>query len=235
MITCIASGCRSFGAHFPNCGDVECVGCQPRSAADGLRLCWPHRDRIEQDAKRAALVYDELEYVLVPPGQAQVLTSGTREIGLRLNPRAIASRTGIVAVLAAWSKLIAEERGIVPPAGEVSAMSAFVAAHATWLSAYPAADDCVDELRELAHGEPWRVAHPSGTRVEVFSDCPGLAGEGCPGMLRTIIRHRDAKRASEIVCDVDALHRWPVQEWVNLGVQLERLGIAVRRGDRVTA
>lgn len=216
---CDVPSCRLLGQHRPECRDPECEGCLPRTAADGLLICWPHRDHIEQDARRAAEVFDELELVLGPsPASGAIQLGGQSvETGLRLNPAALASRTSIVAVLSAWSSLIVAERGHAAPEPTVRALAEFVASNATWLAAYPAAGDCVDELRELAHGDPWRVAHPSDSRVTVISPCPMWR---CDGVLRAIIR-RSGRRPSEIVCSIEPGHRWLAHQWIDLSTMLE--------------
>lgn len=215
---CDVTTCRVFGQHRPDCRDPDCEGCSPRLAADGLVICWPHRDHIEHDARRAAEVYVELETVLGPsPASGAIQLGGQNvETGLRLNPAALASRTAILAVLAAWSSLIVAERGHRAPESRVEALAEFVAVNATWLAAYPAAGDCVDELRELAHGDPWRVAHPSGARVTVISPCPMWR---CDGILKAIIR-RSGRRPSEIVCSVEPAHRWFAHQWFDLSAML---------------
>jgi hypothetical protein len=215
---CDVTHCRLLEQHRADCRDPECAGCLPRRAADGLVICWPHRDHIEQDARRTAEVYDELEIVLGPSPSSGAIQLGGQsvETGLRLNPRAVASRTAIIAVLSSWSSLIVAERGHRAPEPTVRGMAEFVAINATWLAAYPAAGDCVDELRELAHGEPWRVAHPSDSRVTEISPCPMW---GCDGTLRAIIR-RSSRRPSEIVCSVEPDHKWLAHEWIKLSEAL---------------
>jgi hypothetical protein len=221
VIRCEVVRCRLFEQHRPECRDVECSGCLPRPAADGLAVCWPHRDHIEQDARRVPEIYRELEMVL---GQSVVSGAiklgGQRvETGLRLNPRAIASRTSIIAVLSSWSSLIVKERGHSSPGTDVDAMAEFIAVNATWLAAYrDLAGDCVDELHGLVHGEPWRVAHPSDTRITEISPCPMWS---CDGMLRAIMR-RSGRRPSEIVCSTESGHRWLAHEWFNLAAMMER-------------
>jgi hypothetical protein len=176
-------------------------------------LCWPHRDHIERDAHQAAEVYDELALQLAPTGPGGEVTSGTRDHGLKLNPAAVEARSTIAHTFAAWTRLVAAERGFDVPAADARSMAEFVAASATWLAAHELAADCVAELRELAHGAPWRVAYPSGARTVLVGEC--LRGD-CVGELRAVLRSPGSLLPTEITCNADETHRWPVSKWLDL-------------------
>lgn len=204
--------------HRHDCDVIErpssCRGCWPRVAADGLRLCWTHHDQIARYALRAGEVYAELLLHLDPDGgSSSAPVSGTRPLGIDLNPRAVEARDRVAAVLASWSKLVVDERGFQPPAASPISTAQFVARNATWLAAHPLAGPCYDELRELAMGEPHRVAFPSGTRVRVIGECPH---EGCTGELRVIMRTAQSLLPSEVVCSVDRAHQWPPHQYLAL-------------------
>jgi hypothetical protein len=210
---CAATGCRSIGYHLDGChAEPECLGCVPRLAGDGLNLCWPHRDQIGKCATRVAEVYDELLLQLAPTGVGGEYTSGTKDPGINLNPRVVACRDRIATVLAAWAKLVVDERGFAPPGEDIRSVAAFIVDSATWLAAHPLAGECADELRDLAYGEPWRVAYPSGTRVVALSPC---TVDSCGGEMRAIIRQPASLVPSEIACNADTAHRWPVDQWLN--------------------
>lgn len=229
-LLCSAAHCRDIGRHIDSCIVATCTGCRPRSAADGLNLCWGCVRRLDGNAVRAAEVYYELAEQLAPVGTGGEMVAGTRDRGLKLNPRAVASRTNIVAVLTAWTKLIVDERGFDPPKTDPVSMAQFISNSSVWLAAYPAADDAADELRELARGEPWRVAYPSHARAyPLNSVCPEFDDKTdlrCSGHLKVIKRHPDSPRRTEIVCDPGE-HRWAPHQWLPLAVKLRGQGLAI--------
>lgn len=216
---CVAPHCRARGQHTTDCPGGDCRGCLPRPAADGLRLCRPHADGLSRDARQAAELYDELALALAGASSPICRVSGSPDRSSRIpNPAAIEVRGTIRAVLAAWCRLIAEERGVEPPRDEVADMGEYVARHAHWLAAHPAAGDASAEMRELA-ARAHRIAYPDGTRVVAVGPCPH---DGCGGTIRAVLRASDSLLPSRIVCDANADHVWPASEWITLGRQLRR-------------
>lgn len=212
-LLCVNPRCRVLGQHKPTC-EVDCRGCLPRYAADGRNLCEVCTRRLGEDARTAADLYAELEQVLAKPGSPAERTSGTPDRGTELNDRAVAARTLIRHTLVSWCLMVAEERGITVPADTPPAMAAYVALHAVWLSAHPAAGDCAHELAELAHGAPWRTAYPSGARR--FPVGPCLEVE-CPGQIVAVLRDTDQLLPSALTCDVDEGHTWTAAQWREIG------------------
>lgn len=221
MITsCAAPHCRTRGHHTADCADPHCAGCQPWAAADGLRLCQLHTRRLADDARQAARLYDELEHALQGgSGGGAGRISGTPDPARLPNPAAIEARATIRHTLAAWCRLIADERGISLPRDHVADMGEYIARHADWLAAQEYAGEASDELRELAHGRPWRIAYPDGVRRVEVGPCPH---DGCTGTIRAVLRRVDSLLPSSILCDQDADHIWPASEWITLGRQLGR-------------
>lgn len=216
---CVAPGCRARGQHANDCPGGDCRGCLPRRAADGLRLCWQHARHLETDARQLAPLYDELALALAGISSPICRVSGSPDRSSRIpNPAAIEVRGTIRAVLAAWCRLIAEGRGVELPRDEVADMSEYVARHAHWLAAHPAAGDASAELRELAV-RAHRIAYPDGTRVVAVGPCPR---DGCDGTIRAVLRASDSLLPSRIVCDANADHVWPADQWLTLGRQLRR-------------
>lgn len=236
---CVSSRCAARGYHWPDCKDADCRGCQPRLAADGLNLCLPHLEWLPQDARKAGRLYDDLAQALITSSQSGERTSGTPDRGASLNPRAVEARTTIRAVLTSWCRLIAEERGIglpsrraveelplgfigpprivLVPHDHPAAMGAYLARHADWLAAHPAAGEASEELRELvtlAHP----VAYPTGARVFPVGPCL----HDCEGTIKAILRRVDSLLPSSLVCDVDDEHTWPADQWLTLGRKLRR-------------
>lgn len=217
---CLAPRCRAYGQHHPHCRDATCRGCLPRQAADGLRLCWPHVRHLADDARQAAQLYDELEHVLIGAPAPGGRVSGSPDRTRLPNMAAVEARSTIRHTLVAWCRLISEERGVGLPRDEVADMGAYVARHAQWLAAQEYAGEASDELRELAHGRPWRIAYPDGTRVVRVGDCPH---DGCGGQIRAVLRRVDSLLPSRIVCDANADHVWPADQWLTLGRKLRRV------------
>ena len=231
---CAKPGCRAFGRHLPDCDGEDCRGCQPRPAADGLRLCLVDAERIGTDATTTADLYDELAHSVMPSGGTSGQPIGRSSDGPPVpRDKVVAIRTEIRHVLVSVCRMVGEDRGIQLPADEVSAMGAYVAKHATWLAAHGAAGEVADELGSLRR-RAWSVAYPNGTKVVEVGPCPnhdysrptekdtsGVADwPRCPGTLRAIMRPRDeGLLPSEVVCDADPEHRWASSEWR----QLDRL------------
>lgn len=209
-LACSAPRCRAFGRHLEACATDDCKGCQPRLAADGLRLCEVHVRRLGEHAHQAADVYTELALALLTSGRPDERTSGSKERGAVLNERAVQARTTIRHTLVSWCRLVSEERGITLPNDDITSLASYVAKHAQWLGAHPAAGECSDELEELARGKPWRIAYPTGARVVEVGACPL---DGCGGTVRAILRRTDSLLPSELVCDTDGSHRWSAEKW----------------------
>jgi hypothetical protein len=203
---CEGRRCRSRGTHASGCaGEPECLGCEPRLAADGLRLCWSHREAIARHALLAVEIYEELTLQLAASSSpaGDYVTSTTMDKGIKLNSAAVEARDRIMSVLSAWSSMIAEQRGFRWPTIEARPMAAFVADSASWLAAHPAAADCLDELHELAWGWPRAIAYPSGNRTIKLGACPH-----CEGSVAAVLRRPDSLVPSEVRCDLDEAHRW---------------------------
>jgi len=215
---CVAPGCRCYGRHAPDClGD--CRGCLPRLAADGLRLCRPHAEGLGRDARQAAELYDELALALAGASSPVGRVSGSPDRSRIPNPAAMEARSRIRAILASWCQLIAEERGAELPRDEVADMGEYVARHALWLAAHPAAGDAADELRELVRVAR-RIAYPDGTRRVDVGPCPH---DGCGGTIRALLRRADSLLPSAIVCSASAEHEWPADQWLTLGRQIRKV------------
>lgn len=209
-LLCVKSGCRRRGWHNDDCANDQCRGCQPWPAADGLNLCEVDTRRLGEDAMEAARLYDELGNQLTAGGGWGQRTSGSREPGLRFNARVADARNTVRQVLVGWARVVSEERGVGLPADDNHAIAAYLALHAQWLAAHPAAKEAADELREAAHGEPLRVARPSGARVMALCPCPRPE---CPGDVHAIIRPDDPLLPRLLRCDEDEEHVWPAERW----------------------
>jgi hypothetical protein len=212
---CASRRCRHIGRHTTNCSDNACRGCQPRQAADGLRLCLTHATRIGHDAAQAAALYDELALALMPAGASGEPGRGGSDGPAVPRDRVVAVRTEIRNVLVSWCRLIADERGHQLPADSVTAMGAYLTKHSTWLAAHAAAGDASDEFDSLRR-RAWGAAYPSGAHIVHVGPCPQ---PGCAGTLQATIRPADQLLPSEVACDTNDQHRWDSTQWR----QLDRL------------
>lgn len=239
-LLCAVADCAIPNRHQPACPG-DCRGCLPGRALDGAYLCGHHAGRLPVDIREAGELHAALELRLATSGIGGERTSGSPTRSPAVNGAAVEARTTIRHTLASWARLVAEERGVslpghwtlvaLPPGVQgplertwtvtdtAEAMATWLAGHAGWLAAQPYADEAVDEFRELAHGQPRRVAYPNGTRSFDAAPCPA---EGCAGMLRAILRRTDALLPSELVCSEDDGHVWPASSWLTLGRQLGR-------------
>jgi hypothetical protein len=111
-------------------------------------------------------------------------------------------------------------------------LARFVARSRDWLAAHDKADEHAAILRELATGEAYRVAFPGGTRrfilpgigpEERYLECPEeVEGGPCPGVLWTVLRKDGDYLPSQIACNHDETHQWPISTWMKLGRRLLR-------------
>lgn len=217
---CVVNGCRITGRHLPGCPG-DCAGCLPRVATDGLRLCGVCTRRIAEDATQSARLYRELEHALTRSEKPGERTSGSPDRARIPNERAVECRTLIRHTLVGWCRLIAEERGWALPPDTVPAMAAYVARSSEWLAGTDYADEAAGELHDLAHGEAYRVAYPSGARRFVVAPCPGCED----GKLIVVLRTTDSLLPSELLCDLDPEHAWPADQWLTLGRQLRKAAV----------
>lgn len=228
-VLCLLPTCRVPGRqHRDGCDGEQCT-CLRAQAADGLKLCRHHTDRIGSDAQDLAQLYDELALRLLGGTGMGERVGGTPDDTRVPNPAAVEVRTEIRHVLVAWCRLVAEERGFALPADDVEAMGAYVARSATWLAATEYADEVAGELGAL-RSRAWGVAYPSGTRTIEIAPCPMLilieAPDDpnwvptlvrCGGTVRAVLRRTDALLPSELVCDADDGHRWGAAQWHAFG------------------
>lgn len=114
-LLCAALRCRD-PRHQPGC-DQECAPHPARIAADGLRLCSWHTDRLATDAAQAAQLHAELAERLVGGSGHGEPVSGTHGHDRAPADAVVAMRTEIRHTLMSWVHLVAEERGVTLPDG----------------------------------------------------------------------------------------------------------------------
>jgi len=218
-LLCLAAYCRALGVHATDCTVTDCRGCVPRRAADGLRLCGYHTERIGLDAVRAAELHAEC--VLALAGGSGEPVRGGIPGGISLSDAATTARTEIRHTLVSWTLLIGEERGLSLPPDGMWHLGQYVAKHSQWLAAHGAAGDAVDELANLV-GLGRRAAYPDGARVIHIGSCPEVVeDEPCGGKIRALLRRADSLLPSEVVCNRVETHAWTGDRWRTLGRQME--------------
>lgn len=206
------------------CGGAGCAA-QPRPVTRGSRLCAPCARRLAADLERLPGLHRSCESALqgsrrseLPP---QGRSTGGPPPGMPFNARAADVRASILSVLGSWSGLVAQERGIVPPARTVTALALFLRHHASWLAAHETAAEAADEVGRLVRAAR-RVVEPDSSRRMEVGAC---AEADCTGSLVAHVR-TGGPALSEIVCSADAAHRWPAAEWTRLGRHLGVTGSA---------
>lgn len=253
---CLAPHCVTRARHRDDCPDVdECRGCLPRLAADGLRLCDVCARQLGENLMVAAIRYTDLGLVLTAGrGLGEIVTAST-DPNMSLNEHAADLRAEIRRALAGVCGLISRERGMAPPAlagvvervenlprgfigpprmlirsvDEVAELSVYAGRHREWLAAHSRAGRVSARLHDLAHGDAYRVAYPSGGRsFEVATPngpapCPETVdGKPCAGTLWTILRRTDSLWPAELACNVDDGHRIPFADWLRHAQRMRR-------------
>jgi hypothetical protein len=175
----------------------------------GLR----ERERVRRDLAELPELYRHCESLLVrfPPAFTQrVAGSGTT--GLVLDERVTEARRGIMAVLASWSGLVADERGVSRPRRDAAELSAFLAVHLDWLLDHRAGPCFAEEL--LAAAAAAREVSGSGPRPGI--ELGRCVEEGCDNIM---IATRGASSEFEVRCA--AGHAWRPCQWLRLARRLK--------------
>jgi len=201
--------------------------------------------RIGEDALLLVARYSDLELVLTGGRALGELVKASTDPNLSINERAADLRQDIARTLDTLCAWISRQRGITPPRrpgvawepeklprgfvgparlikyqiDEVLENASFVGRHRDWLAAQPNAGETSARLHDLAHGESYRVAYPSGGRSWPIQLGDGryapCAEEGCEGVLWSVMRHADAPYPAELICDttVGEQHAISFTDW----------------------
>lgn len=171
---CIADHCGIPNRHGEHCPGGACRGCLPRAALDGLRLCHVCTRRIAEDARTAAVLYEDMGLTLIrAQNGAQRIGAGHSSSGAPVpDDDGMEARSAIRVTLVSLARLIHDERGFTLPADDVPAMGLYVANNATWLAAHPAADEHAKDLRDIAGDRrSWRLAYPARSEKRYAGRC----------------------------------------------------------------
>ncbi|HEX8007020.1 MAG TPA: hypothetical protein VF482_11395 [Trebonia sp.] len=183
------------------------------ASEQGRRIGRGLRDRVRRDLAEVPELYQRCESLLVrfPPAFIQRVAGGGTA-GLVLDERVTEARGGIVAVLASWSGLVADERGVSRPRRDAAELSAFLAVHLDWLLDHPAGPCFAEEL--LAAAAAAREVSDSGPRPGV--ELGRCVEEGCD---HAMIATRSPASELEVRCA--AGHSWRARQWLRLARQLQ--------------
>lgn len=231
----------------PTCGEESCLRqqrsirlqercvlehakqpCRPRRAAEGLRVCLGHRDRILRQLRELGPLDRALaERALVNTGP----TAGSRssETRIPLNEPAARLRRHLRQKLAGTVRLLCEERHLAGPdfAGGRGLLSWLEAQHDV-LCSLDWIDDYATELAELT-SSAWSIAYPSGTARIQVGRCPLKVAcdvathleQQCPGTVTATVRRGDDLLPKALACDTCETET-PPHAWLTLGKQIRR-------------
>lgn len=195
---CVRDSCSLPRRHQTGCDNAEnikedgCQGCLPAQAADGLKLCSLHTERIGEDALLCARLHTDLELQLRRQGCGEV-TSGSRDKSNMPDQQVMDARFHLHALLAGMVELMTFERGLSVPglkvstrptrdadrseqgtarqkASEVEVLAALVVRHAEWFAARDDAGKHSLALNEACHGKV-RLRKGDEAKVSIWSLC----------------------------------------------------------------
>jgi hypothetical protein len=170
-------------------------------------------DRLRRDLAEVPGLYQRCESLLVrfPPAFTQRVAGGGTT-GLVLDERVTEARRDLVAVLASWSGLVADERGVTRPRRDAAELAAFLAVHLEWLLAHQAGPCFAEEL--LAAAAAAREVSRSGPGPDI--ELGRCVEDGCDS---TMIATRGTSSELEVRCA--AGHAWRPRQWLRLARQIQ--------------
>jgi hypothetical protein len=159
---------------------------RPRRALPGLYLCYGHRAQLVQLIAEMPAAYTDLDR---PPTPGPRGHGSGESRGLAVDTAAADLRRQMAGTFASWCRVIAEDRGINPPAGpEISRTAPYLVHHAEWLAAQPFVDELLVELRDL-RSNARRLTDLPARKVPLEAPCLVHAdGQRCPGTVTIVVR-----------------------------------------------
>lgn len=192
---------------------------EPRlPASAGALLCRWCQERLDRDLGRLPSLYEECGQALGGPApRPWGRRSGTPRRGMPFNTAAAECRATMLAVLASWAELVAEERRVGPPERTVPALCAFLRLHVPWLVGHSSAEDASGEVAALVRSALRAIGLSPSRRIQVGS----CVEPECPGSLDAHVPE-DGRRPSVIRCTADSTHAWPGSAWTELEARMTR-------------
>ncbi|RCG33293.1 hypothetical protein DQ384_02390 [Sphaerisporangium album] len=201
--------CEAPPCHRPASGDAR------PPALPGLRVCASCRASVRRDLLRLPDLHEACAEALTSgPRAFTERVSGRRPSGISLNEAAVSARADVVAFLACWTALVADERATPGPrSSQVTRLAGFLDQHLDWLLGHPAAGSLAAEIAEVTAAARAALEPRRESRRELGS-C------GNPGCSLTLYAGSGPGQASEVRCE--AGHVWHPREWLLLGRPLDR-------------
>ncbi|MFG3106234.1 hypothetical protein [Streptomyces tendae] len=184
----------------------------------GLAVCSACRQHVRVTLSELPKLYLATETALARPARpmATERVSGSKYHGLPVNEAAVAARSDLLHLLAAWAGLVVDEFRLAAPARRtVDELAVFLARHLDRLLAHPAASDFIVEL-DAAGRAARRAVNGGPTRTVSVGSCPH---PGCDSRV-TVRFHAQDTTPHLVRCDVG--HSWPARDWLLLAHMLDR-------------
>lgn len=181
-------------------------------AEQGLQLCLFCCRQVHDNIFELPTLYEELDSDLIRfPFAFEERVSGGEVKGLCLNEASINARSDIISVLATWSGMVAEERGLTRPVGrDVPGLTSFLSRHIDWLLAHYAGPYFADEVAAMT-----ATARRASRRGPVPHLSLGYCvEEDCDEALYATRTGADARSSVQVRCA--AGHVWQSHEWLLL-------------------
>ena len=193
------------------------AGASPaRLAAPGLRLCKVCGAQALACLTALPDLYADCETALARRARPTLERAGSRRTtALPIDETAANARSAILAILAGWSALVADERAVTRPARrQAGELAAFLSRHADWLLAHPAAGEFAAEIGAVTQAAR-RAAHPRNEQRITLGQCPH---RGCTEAVYATRISGESGGSRNVRCD--AGHSWPPHQWLLLSRQL---------------
>jgi len=194
------------------------AGASPaRLAAPGLRLCKVCGAQALACLTALPDLYADCESALARRARPALERAGSRRrtTALPIDETAANARSAILAILAGWSALVADERAVTRPARrQAGELAAFLSRHADWLLAHPAAGEFAAEIGAVTQAAR-RAAQPRNEQRITLGQCPH---RGCTEAVYATRVSGESGGSRNVRCD--AGHSWPPHQWLLLSRQL---------------
>jgi hypothetical protein len=200
---------RLCGSHY--CRRERARGRHVSRAEQGLQLCLFCCKRVRADITELTKLYWEFESGLVRfPFSFEERVSGGDVKGLCLNEASVNARFDIIAVLATWCGMVAEERRLTRPTGrDVPGLAAFLTRNLDWLLAHASGPDFADEIVTMT-ATARRASRPGSVHLPLGR----CAEEDCESALYATGITEGAPSPVQVRCE--AGHVWQSYEWLML-------------------
>lgn len=213
--------CESCGTRDASVHDS---GARDSVARARTRLCSACQGRLRSNLAVLPALYMACLDELAPGARPlRERVTGWAPKGIVLREDVMALRSDVVAVLASWAALVADDRRVRGPRGqEVGDITGFLIHHITWLTEHPVAGEFAGEIGELVTAMR-DLLDPGMVGNFVVSSCER---HGCAKPVLVMFGVRDPSR-HPVACT--AGHRIPPERWLRLRIQAERGEPAARK------